>query len=279
MTALAGARDAALILPLDVAGTPRRLVPMVVGFEVIREDVSVAGASAFRHVLEPVTAAAVVFDEGWVLLDGGFDPARVRDRERRRAAFDYENYAPVVPAGDPLHDQVAAAGLDWNELAGAAISHAHFDHTGAVRMLRPEQPVLLQRREWEHVLAAPDPRGAFLFRDDLVRDDRSIVLLDGDTELAPGLRALDTSGHTPGHQSFAVDLPDRTVVLACDAADLRRNIDEVIPTGSTVGLDGDERALRAIRRLHDLDRSPGVQVWPGHDPDWPAWREVVDALA
>lgn len=265
--------------PLRLGGRPRRVIPLVVGFEVIREDVSVAGGSGFRHLLEPVTAAGVVFDEGWVLVDGGFDPVRVRDRALRTASFDYENYAPVVPDGDPLRDQIAAHGLAWGALAAAAVSHAHFDHTGAVRLLTPDQPVLLQEREWEHVRTAADPRAAFLFRDDLVREDREIVLLDGDTTLAPGLRALDTSGHTPGHQSFAVELPGRTVVLACDAADLRRNVERAIPCGSTVGVDGPERAVRAVRRLRDLDARPDVEVWPGHDPDWPAWREVVEALS
>ncbi|MFJ6654383.1 N-acyl homoserine lactonase family protein [Microbacterium sp. NPDC091313] len=265
-------------LPLP-AGRPRRLVPLVLGYEVIAEGISVAAGSRFRHLLEPVTGAAVVFDRGWVLLDGGFDPARIRDRERRVRAFDYENYAPVVPPGDPLVDQIAAAGLAWDDLVFAAVTHAHFDHTGGARMLHPHQPLVMQRAEWEHATTVADPRAAFVFADDLRRDGLSVVLVDGDTELAPGLTAIDTAGHTPGHQSFVIDLADRTVVLAGDAADLRRNIDRIIPTGATVGEDGPALAERAIRRLHDLDVRPGVQVWPAHDPDFAPWREVIDAFA
>jgi N-acyl homoserine lactone hydrolase len=261
---------------LPVRGRPRRLVPLVLGYETIAEAVSLAGGSGFRFLLEPVTAAAVVFDEGWVLLDGGFDPGRVHDHDRRVAAFDYENYTPVVPRSDPLLEQVAEAGLEWKGLAAAAISHAHFDHTGAARLLTPAQPLLLQRREWEHVGTVADPRGAFLFRDDLVREGLTAVLLDGDAELAPGLRAIDTRGHTPGHQSFVVELSDRTVVLACDAADLRRNIDEDRPCGSTVGADGPALAAAAIARLRALEAG-GAEVWPGHDPDWPPYRAVIEA--
>ena len=33
-------------------------------------------------------------------------------------------------------------------------------------------------------------------------------LLDGDTELAPGVTVLRTDGHTPGHQSLMVELPE-----------------------------------------------------------------------
>lgn len=273
MTAL---RDAAVALPLAVGGVPRRLEPLVVGFEVVAEAIAVSGGSRFRHLLVPVTAAAVVFDEGWVLVDGGFDPRRVRDRALRSRSFDYENYAAVVPPGDPLVDQIAELGLDWSHLAGAVLSHAHFDHTGAARLLSPTQPLIIQRAEWQHLTTVDDERAAFLFRDDLERDGLAVVLLDGDTELAPGLWVIDTAGHTPGHQSVVVELPGGTVVLACDAADLRANIERGIPCGSTVGASGPAKAEAAIRRLQAMDAEPGVQVWPGHDPEWGPWREVID---
>lgn len=273
MTAVIEWTDAA---PLALEGRPQRLVPLVLGFEPICEAISVRGGSTFRHLLEPVTAAAVVFERGWVLLDGGFDPSRVRDPARRAASFDYENYLPIVPAGDPLVDQIAEAELDWRDLAIAAISHAHFDHTGAARLLRRAQPLVMQRREWEHVRTADSERTAFLFRDDFDRAELTIALLDGDTELAPGLTAIDTAGHTPGHQSFVVELPERTVVLAGDAADLRANIDRRLATGSTAAPGDEDRADAAIRRLADLDARPGIEVWPGHDPEWGPWRDVVD---
>jgi glyoxylase-like metal-dependent hydrolase (beta-lactamase superfamily II) len=227
--------------------------------------------------MEPVTAVAIVFDEGWVLVDGGFDPARIRDRDRRVASFDYENYGPVVPAGDPLVDQIGEAGLEWSDLAAAALTHAHFDHTGAARLLARDQPLLLQAREWHHVCVVEDARGAFLFREDFARPGLTVVLLDGDTDLAPGLRAIDTAGHTPGHQSFVIELPDRTVVLAGDAADLHRNVVECIRCGTTTGVDGPQRAEAAIRRLHALDAQDGVEVWPAHDPEWGPWRRVIES--
>jgi len=274
VTAILGAEALA---GLRLSGRPRRLVPLVLGYEVIAEAVSVSAGSSFRYLLEPVTAAAVVFDEGWMLFDGGFDPQRIHDHDTRVATFDYKNYTPVVPTVDPLAEQVAEAGLSFAGLAAAAISHAHFDHTGAVRLLGPAQPLILQRREWEHVRTLDDPRAAFVLPDEFDRDDLTVLLLDGDAELAPGVRAVDTRGHTPGHQSFAIELAERTVVLACDAADLRANIDEARPCGSTVGADGPALAAAAITRLRAWDAEPGVEVWPGHDPEWAPWRAVIDA--
>jgi N-acyl homoserine lactone hydrolase len=263
--------------PLALRGTPQRIVPMVLGYEPIPEGLSLAGGSTFRFLLEPVTAAAVVYDEGWVVIDGGFDPSRIRDPRVRREAFDYENYLPIVPPGDPLLDQVAAAGLSWDSLAAALLTHAHFDHSGAARMLAPHQPLLMQRREWQHVHDTTEPHRAFLFVEDLVRPGLTVVLLDGDTEIAPGLTALDTAGHTPGHQSFMVELPDQTVVLAGDAADLRANIEGRVPCGSTVGPRGESDARAAIDRLSALDGVERTSVWPGHDPEWEPWREAIRA--
>lgn len=264
--------------PLPVSGRPQRLVPFVLGYEPIAEHTSVAGGRRFRYLLEPVTAVAIVFERGWVLVDGGFDPARVTDAESRRRYFDYRNYTPIVPGDDPLRDQVAAAGLVWEELAAAIITHAHFDHTGAARMLRAGQPLVMQRREWDHVSTLTDPHGAFVIPEDFAHPDLVLALVDGDTELASGLRVIDTAGHTPGHQSVVVELAESTVVLAGDAADLRHNIDHAVACGSTVGEAGPALAQRAIDRLHALDRAAGTTVWPAHDPLWPTWHEVIDAL-
>jgi N-acyl homoserine lactone hydrolase len=47
--------------------------------------------------------------------------------------------------------------------------------------------------------------------------------VDGDTELLPGLTLLETSGHTPGHQSVLVRLPQTgPVLLAIDAVVMER---------------------------------------------------------
>lgn len=259
--------------PADLAlgGRPRVLVPLVFGWEPIPESISLRGGDPSRFLLEPVTGAAVVFDEGWVLVDGGFHVDRVRDPAARAAHYEYENYTAVLPPGDALAEGIAAAGLAWDDLALAALSHVHLDHTGGLRLVPPGTPVALQRREWDW-LRSGIGRQETVVVDDVLSADVRVRLLDGDTVLAPGLTAMDTRGHTPGHQSFRVDLPDRTVVLACDAADLARNLVERTPCG-WVGVRGDEAdAQRSIDRLADIAGEPGVEVWPGHDPGWGPWR-------
>lgn len=259
---------------LPVSGEPLRLVPFVLGYEPIAESVSIVGGDPRRFLLEPVTAAAVVYEDGWVLLDSGFNIDTIRDPAQRAAHFNFTSYTPVVPPGDPLVEQVEAAGLDWAALAGCAISHVHFDHTGGLRLLVDGPPVFLQRAEWQFASTGAGLQ-EFVSTDDFLRAGLDIALIDGDTELARGLIALDTRGHTPGHQSFSIELPESTVVLACDAADLRENITGCRACGTTSDPTQGPDAQRAAQRLHDLDALDGVEVWPGHDPDWWAWQSAT----
>lgn len=259
-------------------GRPRRLYPLLFGYEPIPESVSVEGGDPAHFLLEPVTGAAVAYDEGWVLLDSGFNVDVVRDPVERARHLNYESYTAIVGPGDPLVDQVADAGLAWRDLAFCAISHLHLDHTGGLRLLAGGPPVVLQEAEWEFGsgLTFEEALENAFFRTDYGRPGLTIETLDGDTELAPGLRALDTRGHTPGHQSFAVDLPRHgEVVLACDAADLLRNIVEPVACGTTTSPDLVEPAWQAARRLHELWKA-GALVLPGHDPD--AWRPLPTYL-
>jgi glyoxylase-like metal-dependent hydrolase (beta-lactamase superfamily II) len=252
---------------LSIEGTPQRLHRFVLGYEPIPESLSIHGGDPSRFLLEPVTAVAVCYADAWVLLDSGFNVDTVRDPVRRAAQYNYDSYTAVVPPGDPLVDQVAQAGLDWARLAGCAVSHLHLDHSGGLRLLENGPPVILQRAEWTFATTVADKRHAYA-RDDYLRPGLDLRLIDGDTALAPGLTALDTRGHTPGHQSFRVDLSDRAVVLACDAADLRANITERRRCGWTASRELETAAQQAIERLYTLDQADGVEVWPGHDPNW-----------
>lgn len=259
---------------LELTGRPLRLHPMVVGYEPIRESISIVGGDPAVFLLEPVTVAAVVFEDGWLMVDAGFNVDVVRDPAERIKHYNWESYTALLPPGDPLADQIADLGLSFADLRGCVISHVHLDHTGGLRLLGPEVPVLLQRAEYEFAALIPSlDEKHVVVPGDYLRPELDIVLLDGDTELAPGVTALDTSGHTPGHQSVMVELPSRTVVLACDAADLRRNITEQVPCGTVMRPQDEPAALAAIQRLYELDQRPGVEVWPGHDPDWAPWRE------
>lgn len=90
-------------------------------------------------------------------------------------------------------------------------------------------------------------------------------LIDGDTELLPGLTLLETSGHTPGHQSVLVRLPlTGLVLLAIDAVVMQRLF---TPDRQTWPMDDNEEQLRASTRklLRLVEQEHISLVVFGHD--------------
>jgi N-acyl homoserine lactone hydrolase len=258
---------------LALKGRPRRLHPLRFGWEPIPESISLRGGSPDQYLLEPVTGAAVVFDEGWVLVDTGFNIETIHDDAKRLAHYVVPCYAALVPRGDPLVDQVEGLGLSWDGLAACVVSHLHCDHSGGLRHLVDGPPIVIQGAELEFGMSEATLQDAY-FRSDFDMPGLDWERVVGDEELGEGLRLLPTRGHTPGHTSVMVELSDSgTVVLACDAADLRANIDERIPPGTTTSPDLDDAAQSSIDQLHDLDVQEGTEVWPGHDPVF--WNEKV----
>jgi N-acyl homoserine lactone hydrolase len=253
---------------LGLRGRPRRLHPLRYGWEPIPEAVSLRGGSPDEFLLEPVTGAAIAFDEGWVLVDTGFNIDTIRDDAKRLAHYVIPNYTAVVPGGDPLVDQLRALGLGWDSLAACVVSHLHCDHSGGLRHLVDGPPIVIQGAELEFGMSSATLQDAY-FRSDYDLPGLDWELVEGDEELADGLRLIPTRGHTPGHTSVAIDLAETgTVVLACDAADLKRNIDERIAPGTTTSPELEDAAQTTIDLLHGLDQTDGTQVWPGHDPEF-----------
>jgi N-acyl homoserine lactone hydrolase len=80
----------------------------------------------------------------------------------------------------------------------------------------------------------------------------------------PGLELLDTRGHTAGHQSALVTLPETgALLLPFDAGDLQENFDEEILPGECCD---DAAALTAIRRLKRIKEEQGARMLLFHDP-------------
>ena len=112
------------------------------------------------------------------------------------------------------------------------MSHLHNDHAGGVRHFTDlGVPSTFSARELEYGLSDhPVPEQSRHVPVDY--DDRrhNWRLADGDARLGPGITAVLSPGHTPGHQSFVVDLDESAggggFVFAFDAADLAENIDD-----------------------------------------------------
>jgi glyoxylase-like metal-dependent hydrolase (beta-lactamase superfamily II) len=88
-------------------------------------------------------------------------------------------------------------------------------------------------------------------------------VLDGEIEVAPGLRLIPTPGHTAGHQSLVLDAAEGTVVLAGQAVQSRAEWEGATePSASGAPEAADPRYPKSVERLRSLDP---VRVHFAHD--------------
>jgi N-acyl homoserine lactone hydrolase len=244
------------------ATSVRRLFVLLCGFEILPKTVSTRDRGGRFILSEPVCAYLLDTESGWVLLDTGLNADNGLDRERMRTRFwDAGMAAPVVRRDHLLKGQLAELGLAMGDIRHVILSHLHYDHCGNLPLLAHAR-ISVQRREYEHAFGER-PGGGY-FRDEYDHPRLAWDLRDGDWQALPGLQLIDTRGHTPGHQSAVVTLPETgTVILPFDAGDLRENFAEEVLPGESCD---DEAALRAIRRINTIAAGQPALVLLFHDP-------------
>lgn len=143
----------------------------------------------------PIQGFAVSHPDGVVVFDTGVGAGN--------AMID-ELYHPVVV---PVADALDEVGIDERDVAAIVNSHLHFDHCGQNHAL-PAVPVWVQRGD-HRLIHEP----LFTIAEWATVPPDRLRLLDGDVELVEGVDIVATPGHTPGHQSLAVDVAGDLVVL------------------------------------------------------------------
>jgi N-acyl homoserine lactone hydrolase len=195
----------------------------------------------------PSYAHAVAHRDGVFLFDNGvgFGNAEVES-----------TFSPRVTS---IEDGLAEHGISLTDVTGVANCHLHFDHSGQNGRIPPGVPIFVQRTEWAMV-HEPD----YTVPEWIDVPGLTYEVLDGEIEVAPGLRLIPTPGHTVGHQSLVLDAPDGTVVLAGQAVQSRAEWEGASePSASGASSAGDPRYPRSVERLRALDPA---RVHFAHDP-------------
>jgi N-acyl homoserine lactone hydrolase len=196
----------------------------------------------------PSYGHAVVHPSGVFLFDNGvgFGNAEIE--------------ATFSPRVRPIEDVLADHDISLSDVTGVANCHLHFDHSGQNVRLPKNVPIFVQRAEWAMV-HEPD----YTIPEWVDAPGLTYELLDGDAEVASGLRLIPTPGHAPGHQSLVIDDGEGMVVLAGQAVRSRAEWEGATgqeASGHPSAPDPDVYA-RSVATLRALDP---IRVHFAHDP-------------
>jgi len=223
------------------------------------------GERSAERVSIPVTCYVIRTSDAVILFDTGVSPRAVPGLLRTDPLARSTEEDLIVHRLDSL-------GLEPNDIDIVVLSHLHFDHAGGADIF-PSSELVVQKDEYAFAHYPAQFMASFYYRKNFDLPGYRWRLLDGDTELVPGVTAVRSDGHTPGHQSLLVELPaGGPVMLAGDCCYWQRSIDEELPPGVVWD---PTRAMHSIKRLKTLARLTGGRIFPSHDPVF--WKSIAKA--
>jgi glyoxylase-like metal-dependent hydrolase (beta-lactamase superfamily II) len=232
-----------------------------------KEEVSAALAAAHRDKDKlTIPYSPIVRNTGGKLV--------VIDTGQGEAAFER-----TKGAAGQFQRNLAAAGLDRSAVDIVVISHFHGDHVNGLLMADnkpafPNAEVLVPKTEWafwtddSEMSRAPAGRMQDLFRNNRRVFDalsRKVTPYDWGKEVAPGVTAVATVGHTPGHTSYVVASGSDRVYVQSDVT----NIPVLFARhpGWHAGFDQDPKLAEETRRkVYDMLVAEKLPIQGFHYP-------------
>ena len=177
-------------------------------------------------------------DLGTVLSDLGIDRERLtpecnlalyQDGENT-VLFDVGSGPDFMPSAGMIADSLDAVGLALEDITHVVFTHAHPDHIWGLlddfdEPAFPEATYFMGRAEWDYwwnpetVKTIGEARAAFAVgakrRMEAIED--AVTLFDDGDEVLPGIAAISSYGHTPGHMAFEVRAGSEGALVVGDA--------------------------------------------------------------
>lgn len=193
------------------------------------------------------------------LILGGEQPIVVDTGMRVDEGVPIPSHRRIEPE-HALAAQLGRHGVKPADVGLVVMTHLHIDHTGNVDRF-PNARILIQRTEYDY--AQNPPFFAHMYdRTDMAKLAgplaEKLELLDGDTEIAPGIQCALVGGHSLGHQMLYVDVASGTAIITGDNVGLLEGLEQGLPTGYVVNM---AQAMAVLERV----KRDATHVLPGHD--------------
>ena len=236
----------------------------------------------------------VDLDKARRILTDAFRPARrtsvntfLIHSKGRRAIVDTGSGNYLQPTAGFVQRSLAAAGIDPKSIDTVLLTHMHPDHSAGLvdmsngRLLFPNAELVMHENELAHwfddgAMARVDERSAnlyFLAGREQVAPYRSRTRLFREGEVFPGVTAVPSLGHTPGHTAYLIASGNEQLMIWGDTV----HVPEVQTAFPEAGMafDTDLAAAAASRkRMFDRVATDGILI-AGMHLHFPAFSRLA----
>jgi glyoxylase-like metal-dependent hydrolase (beta-lactamase superfamily II) len=186
------------------------VVPKIIWEKLVPSD-------EFNRVKLDLNLLLVKTKEENVLIDAGMGDAL---SEKHKKIYGIEK-----PSN--LKQKLSDLDLTPEDIDLVILTHLHADHAGGVIGLDesgkktprfPNARHIIQIKEWNDAMSPDERTSATYFTENLrlLEDSSLLVLIDGEDEVAKGIKVIPTGGHTPGHQAVLIEDGENKILYAGD---------------------------------------------------------------
>lgn len=160
------------------------------------------------HISTPYTCLFVDTGQHKVLIDTG------AGNLSESAAKFFPSVDHTTTVTGQLLQNMRAVGIEPGDIDVVVITHAHPDHVGGTldeegKLIFANAHYYMAREEWEFwtsetALAKSPAPMVHIARYNLEPLQDRLTLIDDASEIVPGIQAIATPGHTPGHMAVSI---------------------------------------------------------------------------
>ncbi|MBF0443883.1 MAG: N-acyl homoserine lactonase family protein, partial [Oligoflexales bacterium] len=213
----------------------------------------------------PVSVFLIEGNGRKILVDTGMSNTEIAGKYHHPGSYQPEGYA--------IHEQLEGLGIRCEEIDMIIFTHLHWDHVYYLDRF-PNAELVANKREYDFAVA-PIPLYYKSYEFPALGltpqfAGRTFTLVEGETEIIPGISVYPSTGHSIGHQTVVVSTKDGQYHLCGDLIFTFDNLKEIpeihytiTPPARFLNIDESWRSIEELKR-----RAKGTKfILPTHAPE------------